>query len=217
MNMFYPWIPPVSPETAWLNRVLLDLSDLFDAGAIDSEYFRRASTFLHLVALIQEPDIPDEVKVRISTHLINRQGQSDADMNAVSFSEDDFQRSTTTSADDFSERIDEDGTVHLLPEFAIAGRRWDFKKTDADSNRPAPHGHDQEDHSIVLDPYSGAVTNGSGRGLKTASPKEIDKLWRNRQFRKFAFDARDWMKTSQPWRRDALPDLPPAASQTFTS
>lgn len=213
LQMFarFPWFPLPSAETAWLDRVVLDLSDLHDAGAIDAEYFRRAWTCLQLVALVQETDIPEALKVEMAAHLIARSRRTDSESMVTGLGADDLRRVLGDAAEESTSKTDEEGILHLIPAFAIAGRRWDFKTRDADSNRPAPHGHDQEDHSVVLDPYTGEVTGRNGKLLKTARPKELEELWRDPKFRKMATEARAWMKKSQPRRPDAVPELPLAA------
>ncbi|RKH12496.1 hypothetical protein D7V77_41115, partial [Corallococcus sp. CA041A] len=105
-------------------------------------------------------------------------------------------------------REEEPDFLHLIPGFEIAGRRWEFHLTDKDANRPAPHGHDIEDHSVVLDPYTGDVVDRDGKKLMSAKPKELRDLWRDKKFRRFADRARDTMREQQPWRIDALPPVP---------
>ncbi len=207
----FPWFPLPGAETVWLDRVVLDLSGLHDAGAIDSEYLRQAWTYLHLVALVQEADLPETLKGEIAEQLVGRSRRIDGESAVTRVEAEDLRREMGDAAEGSASASDEEGILHLIPAFSIARRRWDFKKTDADSNRPAPHGHDQEDHSVVLDPYTGEITDGTGKLLTTAKPKELDKLWRDPKFRNFATEARAWMKESQPWRTDAIPELPLAA------
>lgn len=212
MPFWYPFGPFASrPDNLWAQRVLADLSALHDAGAFDEAYVRRAWLTIMLVQIGDEP-LPDDPALRaeLVRWIVQRAGLGEqaAEVPPV---EDVFVAIGQGRKDEGSpiEASEEEPDVlHLLPGFSIAGRRWEFHLTDKDSNRPAPHGHDIEDHSVVLDPYTGTVVDKNGKALKAAKPKELRELWNDKSFRNFATRARATLHEQQPWRSDALPPVP---------
>jgi hypothetical protein len=210
MPFWYPYGPLLfRPDTLWTQRVLADLSELHDAGALDKQYLRRAWLTVMLVA-VRDERLPDDADLRrdIIRWLVEAAGPIE-NLGEPPTVDDVFGPLGADGEGGARETRDDDPDVlHLLPGFAIAGRRWDFHLTDKDGNRPAPHGHDVEDHSVVLDPYTGAVVDKNGKPLKSAKPKELRGLWDDRKFRNFAERARQTMRQQQPWRTDALPPVP---------
>jgi hypothetical protein len=210
MPFWYPFEPMVfRPDTLWAQRVLTDLSALHDAGAFDDEYLRRAWLTLMLVALGNER-LPDDAELQryLIRWLVQNAGPIET-LNEAPAVDDVFGTVEKDGAGATTEaREEEPDVLHLIPGFKIAGRRWKFHLTDKDSNRPAPHGHDVDDHNVVLDPYTGDVVDKNGKKLTAAKPKELRDLWRDKKFRRFADRARETMHEQQSWRVDALPPVP---------
>ena len=210
MPIWYPFEPiALRPDTLWVQRVLTDLSALHDADAFDDEYLGRAWLTIMLVALGNER-LPDDAELQrdLIRWLVQNAGPIETVREAPAVDDvfgavEKYGVGATTEA-----REEEPDFLHLIPGFEIAGRRWEFHLTDKDASRPAPHGHDIADHSVVLDPYTGDVVDKNGKKLMSAKPKELRVLWRNKKFRRFADRARETMREQQPWRIDALPPVP---------
>lgn len=186
MAFWFPLGPFASrPETLWAQRVLFDLSALHDAGAFHEVYLRRAWLTIMLVQLGDEP-LPDEPALRtdLVRWMVQRAGLGEH-AHEVPTVDEVFgvveRGGAGVDGSPVKATEEEPDVIHLLPGFSIAGRRWEFHLTDKDSNRPAPHGHDIEDHSVVLDPYTGAVFDKNGKALKSAKPKELRELMRYRR------------------------------------
>lgn len=202
-------------NSAWLQRVNLDLSELHDSGIIDTEYFHEAWTCLHIIALAQTKQFRPETKLSVARELLADLRLQKGTLGREDWRDEELENLFDSPREDDEEEgqvgHDEQGRLDFTPSSSIAGRRWRFYQADADSNRPAPHGHDSNDHRIVFDPYTGVVTGPNGEQLKKAKLGELERLWRCKKFRAFAYRAREWMKSTQPWRTDALPPLPPYA------
>lgn len=212
MPFYYPFLPlPSRPDSLWVDSVLVDLSALHDAGAFDEIYLRRAWLTLMLVQIGDEPLRDDPaLRAELVRWIVERSGLGEQAVE-VPPTEDVFVaigQDRESESSPFRASEEDPNVLHLVPGFSIAGRRWEFHLTDKDGNRPAPHGHDIEDHSVVLDPYTGTVIDKNGKALKAAKSKELRELWKDRSFRKFASRARATLKQQQPWRSDALPPEP---------
>jgi hypothetical protein len=71
-HILWPW--RLIPSTAWLDRVLRDLSDLHDSEVLSERYFKRAWMIMALVSLVQELDYaryPRELRENIFNEVLH--------------------------------------------------------------------------------------------------------------------------------------------------
>ncbi len=63
--------------------------------------------------------------------------------------------------------------------------KWVFKLSDPDPYPSVPHGHYQNKPWPKLDPYTGRVFKGKSQEDYKISKKELEKIWKNNQFKEF--------------------------------